>query len=156
MAKYASVLNNCLFLICANDENKFFFQSLYQKDNISFIPITDEQFNIIKYDERPVSISNNQLIFGEYPFEPENSLIEQGKPPIFKKDTLWNKLQELINYIEDTINKNKINIYPNEWKLVLSNLKMISYDSIPDLVRATNWVKALEVNNINIRGYKEL
>jgi hypothetical protein len=157
MAKYLSYKKNNLFLLCFNDENKNFLQS-YVSD-LSFIQISDEDFNKIKYDSHNFTINNGSLIMGDYLFESDDSTIEQGKPNWFTPKQIQEGLDKLIKNISYTLDNNKSNIpHPSEWKTILSNLKNLNLNSITQPVRATNLINALEksIPNTVIRGYKEI
>jgi hypothetical protein len=157
MAKYLSHIQNSLSKLCFNDENKNFLQN-YDK-SLSFIQISDEDFNKIKYDSHLFTINNNSLIMGDYLFENDDSNIEQGKPNWITPKEIQQDLNKLIKHISYTIENNKSNDpHPSEWTSILLDLKNLDLSSITQPLRATNFVNAIEKSlpNIVIRGYKEI
>lgn len=158
MAKYASYKNNSLFLLCFNEENKNYIQNFY-KGIFSFIEVSDEDFNKLKYNSHSYSINNSSLIIGDYLFENDDSIVEEGKAPWFTPKQIQDGLNELIKNISYSLSNNKGDIkLPSEWNNILLDLKNINLNSITQPVRASNWVNALEksIPNTVIRGVKEL
>jgi hypothetical protein len=157
MAKYLSHIQNSLFKLCFNDENKNFLQN-YVK-GLSFIQISDEDFNKIKYDSHSFTINNGSLVMGEYIFENDDSLIEEGKAPWFTPKQIQEDLNTLIEYMSYTIQNNKSNTpHPSEWTNILLDLKNLDLSSVTQPLRATNFVNAIEKSlpNTVIRGFKEV
>ena len=157
MAKYLSHIQNSLFKLCFNDENKNFLQNNVK--GLSFIQISDEDFNKIKYDSHSFIISNNSLIMENYIFETDDSIIEQGKAPWFTQKEIQKALNTLIEDMSYTIQNNKSNNpHPSEWTNILLDLKNLDLSSITQPLRATNFVNAIEKSlpNTVVRGYKEI
>lgn len=154
MAKYVSTFQNQIHRLCFNDENKNYL--LTKHPTISFITLTDDQYNIIKYDSHVVSIVNNQLVIGDALFEPEDSDIEEGKIPSISSDEIYNQRNKLVQQIIRVKDNNILHPLPSEWDTIIANLESLNLGTNTSL-RGSNWVHAVESNGLGtIRGYKEI